>query len=420
MNELTLTNPAYVQMLKLGKRVFWVPKTVTLSLMSSEQLEATNKTTIELYPDQVEVFDQVKPYTSGLLEAQTGSGKTVIAIALHQAWGGRTLVVCHSLILAKQFAEEFNKFIGIKPTFYCDGKHDQTGEVVVTTLTSFRKEYENFKDFKNLIVDEADLAFTIKTMKAILNFKAVRKWAFTGTTESVYDDCNKLHAPVLAKFWDRHIIHKSTREIPLKGVLYFEYIKTYPKVFPHKDWLKFREILDADLERKKAQLDFILENTDPKGSSLFLWDRVADVEAFYRALKSRGCPVYMSTGEMSKKDREQHLIDFKKTGGYLVGVSSTLNRGYDNTLLTKAFILHPIKGENTIRQSVGRILRHFEGKESYLYLWSDSMLGFQLNTQKKILEKFFGVPMVSLNKCSKQNLALDFNIGGTIKRMENI
>lgn len=392
--KITLTNPAYIQMIKLGKNPRWTPKQVIMPVMTTRRLEAPNKTSITLYPDQQKVFEEIKHYTTGLLEAQTGAGKTVISIALHQAWGGRTLVVCHNLVLAKQFAEEFSKFIGLKPTFFCDGKHDQTGEVVVTTLTSFRKEYMNFIGFDNLIIDESDLALTDKMVKAIILFKSTRKWAFTGTTKSAYDDCNKQYAPVLAEFWGCHVVHRSNKSIPLKGVYSLEYKKVYKDKFPHKDWMKFRESLDEDIDRKKAQLAYVIGNTDPKGYTLCLWDRVADVEAFYQAFKKRGYTVYMSTGEMKKTDREHHLAEFKKTGGYLLGVSSTLNRGYDEVKLNKAFILHPIKGENPLRQTIGRILRHYNDKESFLYIWSDSMLNFQLETQKKIIKKFFNLPVL--------------------------
>jgi superfamily II DNA or RNA helicase len=392
--KITLVNPQYIQMIKLGRNPRWTPREVIMPVMTTRFLQAPNETTISLYPEQQLVYDEIKDYTCGLLEAQTGAGKTVISIALHQAWGGRTLVVCHNLVLAKQFAEEFIKFIDLKPTFFCDGKHDQTGEVVITTLSSFRKEYMNFVGFDNLIIDESDLALTDKMVKAIILFKSTRKWAFTGTIKSAYDDCNKQYAPVLAEFWGAHVVHHSGRETPLKAVYSYEYKKIYEKKFPHKDWMKFREALDEDIDRKKAQLAYVIGNTDPSGYTLCLWDRVADVEAFYRAFKKRGYVVYMSTGEMNKTDRENHIAEFKKTGGYLLGVSSTLNRGYDNTLLTKAFILHPIKGENPLRQTIGRILRHFEGKESFLYLWTDSMLGFQLDTQKKIIKKFFNLTVI--------------------------
>jgi len=378
-------------MIKLGKSPRWTPAEVIMPVLTTRRLDAPNETTVSLYPDQQIVFDEIKNYTTGLLEAMTGAGKTVISIALHQAWGGRTLIVCHSLVMAKQFAGEFNKFIGVKPTFYCNGKKDLTGEVVVTTMTSFRKEYESFIGFDNLIIDEADLAITDKMIKAIVLFKAVRKHGFTGTIKCAYDDCNKSYAPVLAEFWGAHVVHYSDKAVPLKAVYSHEYKKTYEGKFPHKDWQKFREALDDDVDRKKAQLAYVLENTDLGGYTLCLWDRVADVESFYRAFKKRGYTVYMSTGEMNKTDREEHLADFKKTGGYLLGVSSTLNRGYDNTLLTKVFVMHPIKGENPLRQTIGRILRHFEGKESFLYLWSDSMLLFQFEQQKKIIKKYFNL-----------------------------
>ena len=330
--------------------------------------------------------------TTSLIEAQTGAGKTVMAIALHQAWEGRSLVACHSLVLAKQFAEEFDKFTGIKPTFVCNGKHDQSGEVVITTHTTLRQKYKDFADFDNLIIDEADLAITEKAVKAIMHIPATRKIGFTGTTKTVYDDCNTSQRPVLGKFWGKHIVHESKKEIPLKKVHAHTYDKTYENVFPHHNYQDFRIALDEDIDRKKAQIQYIIDNTKPDGYTLALWDRVADVEGFYKAFKRRGFTnVYMSTGEMSKKDREDHLEQFKKNGGYLLGVSSTLNRGYDNKLLTKAFIMHPLKGENPLRQSIGRIMRHYADKESHLYLWSDSMLNFQLKEQKRIIKKFYGL-----------------------------
>lgn len=405
--ELILKNPDYLKMIKLGKSVRWTPKHVVIPILQPQPLAATGSTSIELYPDQQVVFDQVKDLTSALIEAQTGAGKTVMGIALHQVWGGRTIVVCHTLVMAKQFAGEFEKFIGVKPTFFCSGKHDQSGQVVVTTLSTFRQKYADFVGFDNLIVDEADLAMTDKMLQAITAFKATRKHGFTGTIETVYDEFNKDHAPVLGAFWGRHVVHKSEREIPLKQVFVNVYPKKYPDVFPHVNWQEFRAVLDDDIDRKKAQLKYILDNTGDQGYALCLWDRVADVESFYKAFKNRGYTVYMSTGEMKKEDREQHLTDFKRTGGYLLGVSSTLNRGYDNTLLTKAFIMHPIKGANPLRQSIGRILRHFEGKESFLYIWSDSMLHFQLKKQEQIIKRYFKVSI-----CKNQTSGQNSKIGG--------
>jgi len=408
VTHITLTNPAYIQMIKLGKSTRWTKPEVSIPVLTTRFLPAPNQTTIDLYPKQLEVFNEIKDYTTGLLEAMTGAGKTVIGIALHQAWGGRTLVICHSINMTNQTNKRFREFTDIEPTLFCNGKHDQSGEVVITTMTTFRQKYKEFVGFDNLIVDEADWGFSDKMLKAITEFECTRKHGFTGTIKTAYDDCNKQYESVLGEFWGAHVVYTSDKEIPLKAVFNFEYKKVYPDVFPHIKWQEFRGALDEDIERKKEQLRYILANTEKDGYSLCLWDRILDVEAFYTIMKKRGYTVYMSTGEMKKKDREEHLAGFEKTGGYLLGVSSTLNRGYDEVKLTKAFILHPIKGENPIRQSIGRVMRHLEGKESTLYLWSDSMLDFQLEQQKKIIKKFF-----NLDVCSKQPSEPSSKNGGT-------
>jgi len=123
---MELNNPAYQTMLKLGKSVRFTKPTLELPMLESRQL-VSGDSHVNLYDDQFDIYIQAKNHTTCLTEAQTGFGKTVLAIALHESWGGRTLVACHSLVLAKQFAAEFKKFIGVEPTFYCDGKHDQTG-----------------------------------------------------------------------------------------------------------------------------------------------------------------------------------------------------------------------------------------------------------------------------------------------------
>ena len=394
--ELELTNPKYIQLLKLGnkKALRWTKPTISIPTLTSRQTGEMHQLEVKLYADQLPVVMKAVDYTSSLIEAQTGAGKTVMAIALHQAWGGKTLVACHSLVLTKQVAGAFNKFTDIKPTFYCNGKHDMTGEVVITTHTTLRQKYKLFIGFDNLVIDEADLTMTDKAIKAVIDFKATRKVGFTGTTKTIYDDCNREHAPVLGKFWGKHIKHISDEKTPLKGVKVFKYNKEYPDVFPRQDYVKFRKVLDKDIDRKKAQLKYITDNATNEEYSLSLFDRVDDVDNFYLAFKKRGYTVYKSTGEMKKADREQHLAGFTRTGGYMIGVSATLNRGYDEVKLSKAFIMFPVKGENTLRQIIGRIIRTYKDKESYLYLWSDSSLSFQLKEQKRIIKQFFNIDVV--------------------------
>lgn len=398
---MILNNPVYYSTLKrTGKVPFWLNEKVELLELESKTLKPVSDTTIDLFPNQFVAYQSLKNKTACLLEAPTSFGKSVLAIALHQSSGGRTLIAVHSLTLAKQFSEEFKKFIGVTPTFYCNGKHDLTGDVVITTHTTLRQKYSDFINFTTLIIDEADVCFSNKSLVAINNIATLRKYAFTGTTKTDYDEHNTEIGSVLGVFWGAHITAQSDKENPLKSIYYKEHTKQYTHkinnktlaVLP-KDWQLFREHLDNDIGRKQSQMSYLLENTNGKEPTLILLDRVADTTAWYKSLLARDKIVYIQHGEMKKKDREDQLAQFHKTGGYLVGQTATLDRGYSNTALVKAFIFFPInakgRGENRLRQIIGRLMRHFTDKEAYLYLWRDSSLKYQWRYTKATLEKHF-------------------------------
>ncbi len=396
---MLLNNPKFENLQRMGKDTRWTPATVEIPTLTSKHLPAPHDTTIALYENQQPVFDEVKDYTSALVDFKTSGGKTVIAISLHQAWGGRSLIVCHSLQLSRQVLEEFEKFTDIKPTLVCGGKKDMTGDVVITTHTTFRQKYNQFPDFRNLIIDEADLMFTPKAINAIVQFNATRTLALTGTVNTPYDFVNDIEGGVLGKFYGKRVQGQfDESKNPLKGVYFTKYNKTYrhDKTNIHigaHDWINFRATLDADVERKLAQLKYVIDNAD---TALVLFDKVADTVAFQRAFIKRGYRAYLSNGEMSKDDRETQLQEFHKNGGYLCAVASTVGRGYSHIPLDRIFILFPVKSENSVRQIFGRLMRWMEGKESYVYLWADSSLDFQFQKQKAIIKKYFDVPIKEL------------------------
>jgi superfamily II DNA or RNA helicase len=400
---MLLKNPKYYNALKRQANTRWLKQYIEVPTLTSNYAPAPHTTSIALRPHQKEAYNEVVDYTSALVVAKTGWGKTVLAAALHQSFGGKTLIALHSLTLVKQFTEEFEKFIGVTPTWLCNGKKDLRGDVVLTTHTTLRREYKILaqQGFRTLLIDEADLMQSDKSLRAILTIAphVSRIVGMTGTDKTDYDEYNDIEGRFLGAFYGRRIDAEHQGENPLKGV----YKRTYNKVYTEHgaiihagDWIKCRSVIDGDIDRKRAQLAYVLENTDPNGQTLLLFDRLADVESFYTALKKRGYNAYIQHGQMIKRTREKELEQFKETGGYLVGQTKTLDRGYDNTLLTKVFILFPIKGENPIRQIFGRILRYFEGKESYVYLWADSTLKHQTKEQNKIIKEYYQLDVIEV------------------------
>ena len=68
---------------------------------------------ITLKPKQVEPFNRLKDVRCAMLDATPGFGKSVIAAKLIAHTKCKTLIVCHTSILAAQFAREVEKFLGI-------------------------------------------------------------------------------------------------------------------------------------------------------------------------------------------------------------------------------------------------------------------------------------------------------------------
>ena len=418
--RFTVPNPVYYKMLKLKKEVAWTPKNVKLNsgsyfpfgalYLDKEKNQiplAQENTTIILKPKQIPVFVKAKQEKGALIHAKTGAGKTVLTCAFHEVHGGKSIVLAHSLDNVKYFQETFKKFIGVEAGMYCTGSKE-IKDVTITTHTTFRKNYKMFAEygFDNLYVDEADIYFTEKARKSICEFPAKRKYAFTGTLKTDFDEYMDEKKSALELFFGKIVeAENDADKDPLKAIYYREYVKVYQEPIGNrglmndiraKDWITFKWYLDNDMERKKEQLNYIQEMTTEGKTALVLFDRVADVDVFYRSAQARGMKSYMVHGTVPKKEREQIKKDFYKEGGYLFAQHRTMGRGYDNTKLSKVFILFPTRAENQVRQIIGRVLRWYEGKESNVYTWVDSGLRFQHTARCKVFKEHFGITTIKI------------------------
>lgn len=364
------------------------------------------ETSITLRPLQKPAFEALKHEKGALLYAKTGSGKTVMTAALYDVWGGNMLIVVHSLDNVKYFHDTFKNFIDVKTGMVCSGSNT-IKKVTVTTFNTFRSKHEMFANFvhedgtigfDHLMIDEADAFFTQKARDAINKFPAIRKFAFTGTKKTEYDEYRKKDSlETLPLFYGRLIeAEEDKSKDPLEGVFYETYENEYFEIVEGKklyivpfEWHDFRKHLDEDLERKKAQWNYIMKNTNQGEHTLVLFDRIVDVEAFYQKAQKLGIKSFMNHGSLKKAEREKTLEDFYKEGGYCFAQYKTMGRGYDNDKLSKCFVLFPTKGENNIRQIVGRVVRWLEGKQSFVYLWYDSALHKQHRAQVKVFKEFF-------------------------------
>ncbi len=356
-------------------------------------------TSIKLKPLQTPVFNNVKNKKSALILAKTSFGKSVVLVALHEVWQGKTLVLSHNLENVKYLQNQFKDFIGVKAGAICTGQKEMR-DVTITTYASFKSKLKDFAEygFDNLIIDEADVAFTDKMRLAISRFSFSRLLGLTGTDETVYDLCkpNEVVEPeerALRKFYQYTFVadYDETKN-PLEKIYYRQYKKTYKDkdgVIAPNQWHKYREVLDTDIDRKKAMLQYIQDTSTDEEYSLVLFDRIADVEVFYKSAKNRNIKCFMNYGSQDKKERVDHMEKFQKGGGIMFAQYKTISRGWDCPPLTKVYIFLPMKSKTNILQITGRAMRWLEGKKSYIYLWADSSLYHQFKAIKEVYRKEF-------------------------------
>jgi superfamily II DNA or RNA helicase len=107
-----------------------------------------------LRPYQQEAIDKAEHKSFGVIEAGTGSGKTVMALALLARRRQPTLVIVHTKELLYQWQDRVQQFLGVEAGLVGDG-HFEIATVTIAIVNTARKRVsELFPHFGQLIVDE--------------------------------------------------------------------------------------------------------------------------------------------------------------------------------------------------------------------------------------------------------------------------
>jgi len=410
----TIPNPKYLDLIKIGRDTRWCSKTLKIfyeglflpgaafwSAQNGKKLfngllkKESLKYNIEWRPGQEIIATEMEKYRCCLLEANTGFGKTVVSSYLTAKLGLKTLIVCHSVIMVKQFEKEYKKFLDIDVGVWY-GQKKELKDITVTTYQSVVQQKQMFHDygFEMLIVDEADLFTTANYLEFLCKTTAQRIFGFTATPKiEKYD--NLLEFPFfMQRVWGKIIKAKVDNQTDiLKEINIHHHKKTYydEGIFvPTKEWHLFRKLLDEDNERKGLQCEWILENIEEDDHSLILLDRVLDVEQYFEKMsKFTTKPLYYIHGSVPKKQREETIKAFKEKGGTIIANYKILGRGFDADKASKIFICFPLKSETSVRQALGRIIRFLPDKQAKVYDWIDSSLSGQFKARRRVYEEFF-------------------------------
>jgi superfamily II DNA or RNA helicase len=403
--ELTIANPAYQDAKKYGR---WVGKKLKPFLYyfredkdgltfprgfangcvalcrraaPSQELEIVDQRQVvpevaltftgQLRPYQAEALQAIQGRDFGVLESGTGSGKTIIALAVFAARRQPTLVVVHTKELLYQWAERIETFLGIKAGLIGDG-HFELAPVTVGIVNSVRNRLDELTDkFGQLCVDECHRVPATLFTDVVTAFPC-RYMLGLSATAFRRDGLTRI-----ISFYLGDPVHRVDPErLHTSGaVLRPEFIQhlTGFTFNYHDNYQQLMTSLTTDEDRNRQIADDVAgEVSRQPGTILVVSDRVAHCEKLAELLTERGVRTVVLTGRLATEARSE-IVEGVRNNAYqvLVATVQLIGEGFDCPDLSTLFLTTPIKFTGRILQVVGRILRPSVGKQPRVFDYLD-------------------------------------------------
>lgn len=419
---LTMPNPAYASALQHGRMAWGIPSELSFYEESEDTLTIPRGSGPELarllgagvdwsdkrrvLPEidltfsgklrdyQQEAVAAVMQRNQGVLEASTGAGKTVMALAIIAARRQPCLILVHGQELMRQWRERIQQFLGIEAGQIGAGKCD-VRPVTVGVINSVRgaRLDELVQRFGHVCVDECHRAPSSMFTEAVRAFDS-RYLLGLSATPYRRDGLTKVIG-----FYIGPVLHKvdPARLRDIGAVLRPE-IVARETAFDFtgnasEDYQAMLTALVEDPGRNELIADDVADEiVRGSGTALVVSDRVAHLEALSACLLRRGIEMDMLTGKTPRTQRR--AISERLARGEIQVLGSTgqlIAEGYDAPGLSSLFLTTPVKFSGRVLQVVGRVLRPKADKTPRIYDYQDNRVGVLRASAKARQRVFEGI-----------------------------
>lgn len=365
---------------------------------------------------QQEVVDALSQNDMGIIEAPTGSGKTVMMIA-HLAKTQRpTLVLVNTIELANQFIERLTQFTDIPKEsigILGNGKK-KIRPITVCLLQTVTKLDQKTIDFLNtefsqVLSDEVHIVAAQTYYSAMNSLMAKYKYGFSATPEREDGLTPVLHFAAGPNIHTVAISNiKEKLAIPTYRTVNTDY---YFPLFNTNEYQSMITDMAVDKDRNELVINLVKEYEDKQivilcnraTQVLYLHDKIPGSEYLLSQIPNLGDgykPLYkkgkISGKAMKKKDRE-NVIARLNSGETRVIISTVglFSTGIDIASLEVMILASPIKSKTKIKQSLGRIMRKTDGAKAPVFVdlvdQKIQLLKYQANTRARIIQKAINV-----------------------------
>ena len=331
----------------------------------------------ELREDQKKASVKLIASKTGILSASTAFGKTVLAIWMIAERKVNTLILVHRKIIADQWANRINQFLGIPKNdigYYSGTKKKRTGIIDIVVMQSIVKKdtvADWVTEYGQIIVDECHHISAASFERIIRNSSAAYRLGLTATI--VRKDGQ--HPIVLMNLGD--VRYSGTNTIPVfaqKVFLRFTDFNIPSKVSTTEsteiDIPPIQEIfhnLCTNDSRNGLIIQDILTAHLEGRECLILSERLEHIDILKNALEKHIAPLFVLKGGMGKKQIIACMEAIHKTPPnehkIILATGKYLGEGFDLPSLDTLFLVFPFSWKGMLIQYTGRLNRTFHGKK---------------------------------------------------------
>ncbi|MDO8948229.1 MAG: DEAD/DEAH box helicase [Desulfocapsaceae bacterium] len=329
-----------------------------------------------LRPYQELAVGQVANRSFGVLEAGTGSGKTVMALAVIAVRRQPTLIIVHTKELLYQWQQRTQEFLGRSVGLIGDGQLD-IQPITVAIVNSVRKRVDELAPlFGHLVVDECHRVPAALFTDVVSRFDCHYLLGLSATAFRSDEGTTRL----ISIFMGDRIHQVDQAQLQASGAIVKPELFRRPTLFTHHYRGDYQSLISALTSHQGRNIQIVEDVIKAAGSAttgvlLVVSDRVSHCEVLAEQLARQGQSVALLTGQTQPDQRSQIVKDVQNGDlRILVATLQLIGEGFDCSGLSTLFLTTPITFEGRLLQVLGRIMRPAAGKQAQVYDYVDELM----------------------------------------------
>ncbi len=428
--NLIMANPQYAKLIRMGKKAWGIERNIVFYTWYQGRLilpRGLLKTLYDRYPNlglydnqmnkchpvvfcsRIRLRDYQEPAVQavrrgkqGIIVMPCGAGKTETALQVIAELGQPALWITHTKDLLNQSfgrAEEKLGLSGNQTGVIGGGEYSVGTHITFSTVQSLRnKDLDSLsKRFGTVVVDECHRAFMSAGRLSMFQDVIGRIPALyrIGITASEHRSdgliCGMYH------LMGRKLYEVSQAQLNDQGNVVPPKIISIPTGYRYRGdrTLEFAAVLNdmaGDEARNQIIYKELLRHKDQY--CLVLSSRLSQLSCLYERLRRSAACEYIH-GKSSRKEREEAIDRVRSGSSRILFASYALAKeGLDIPRMEVEFLATPYRDPVVVQQSVGRIMRPFEGKKQpVVYDFVDEQVGLcvsQFKSRKQVYKKLGG------------------------------